>query len=398
MTTMQILAISDVYLPRVCGVSTSLRTLMSELQAKGHAVTLIAPSYPEAADSPGDDVIRVSSYALPFGSADRAMKMHRVLELTERLSSWNYDVVHIHTPFIAHFMGVVLGRRLQVPVVENWNTVYAEDFHRLAPYLRHSWTHAMARWLSHFQCRGVNGLIVNSTGMYQQLQDYGVHRPVKVVPAGIETHLFKGGDGARFRAAHDLGADCPMLLSVGRLEPDSRVEFLLTAVAEVRQEIPDVVFAIVGAGPAEPQLRAHVEQLRLADNVVFVGEIEDQKDLLDCYNAADSFVFAASGESQGNVLLEAMAAGLPVVAAAGAAGTQDILTAESPAVVTDERIGDFAAQVVRVLREPQRRAELALAGREYAQRWSASVTVEQVLDCYQEVASFRRQPERALAR
>lgn len=394
---MQILAISDVYYPRVCGVSTSLRTLLRELQAKGHAMTLIAPDYPGMSDPPGDDVIRVSSYALPLAMGRRAMKMHRVLELTERLRSWNYDIVHIHTPFIAHFMGTILARRLRVPVVETWNTFYEEDFRRYAPYARPSWSNKVARWVSRFQCHGVDGLIVNSPEMQSRLEDYDVRRPMTVVPAAVETHLFQRGEGDRFRAAQGIEADRLVLLYVGRLDRSSVGEFLLAAVDAVRRDIPNVLLAIVGSGPAEPHLREEAERRDLRAHVAFAGEIDRSNGLLDCYNAADCFVFPPNGETQGMALLEAMAAGLPVVATASVR-TRDILSPDSAAIVTEERVEEFAAAVVAILREPERRNQAAAAGRQYVQRWSASVTVEQVLECYQEVISLRNSPERVLVR
>lgn len=388
---MQILAISDVYYPRVSGVSTSLRTLMRELQAKGHAMTLIAPDYPRMSDPPGDDVIRVSSYALPQAIGGRAMKMHRVLELTERLRSWNYDIVHIHTPFIAHFMGTLLGRRLRVPVVETWNTFYEEDFRRYVPYVRPSWSSKVARWVSRFQCHGVDGLIVNSPEMQSRLEDYSIRRPMTVIPAAVETHLFQRGDGDRFRAAHHIEADRLVLLYVGRLDRPAVGEFLLAALDAVRRDIPNVLLAVVGSGPAESHLRDEVERRDLRAHVAFAGEIDRTSGLLDCYNAADCFVFPADGETQGMALLEAMAAGLPVVATASVR-TKDILSADSAAIVTEEGVEEFAAAVTAVLREPERRAALAAAARQYVQRWSASVTVEQALDCYQEVIALRNSP------
>lgn len=394
---MQILALSDVYFPRVCGTSTSLRALMHELQAKGHSVTLIAPAYPGAGDPPGDDVIRVSSHALPLGTGGRLMKMHRVLELTERLRSWNYDIIHVHTPFVAHFVGAMLSRRLRVPAVETWNTFYEEELRPYAPYLRRSWVRAVAQAISRFQCRGVDGLIVRSAEMRNRLQEYGVRTPVTLIPAAVETQLFQRGDGDRFRAAHRIGAEQLMLLYVGRLERSAPVEFVLQALQEVRREIPEALLVIAGEGPAEPSLRAKAEQLDLRDHVSFVGHMDRFSELLDCYNAAECFVFPAHSETHGMALLEAMAAGLPVVATTSLQ-TRDILSEDSHAVITEERAADFAAAIVNVLREPERRGQLAAAGRQYVQRWSASVTVEQVLDCYQEIIALHNQPERVLAR
>src|SRR5436190_12223327 len=162
---MRILAISDVYLPQICAASLSLNTLIHEMQAKGHSVTLIAPAYLDARDQPGDDVIRVSSYAIGTAKVPRLMKISRVLEISDQLRSWNYDIVHIHTPYIAHIAGLVLAHRLRVPAVELWNFRHEETLQRHVPRLRASWTRTVARWLARLQCYGLDGFIVRSPEM-----------------------------------------------------------------------------------------------------------------------------------------------------------------------------------------------------------------------------------------
>ena len=109
---MRILMVSDVYFPRVNGVSTSIQTFRNEFRAKGHDVTLIAPDYGEAKDHE-DDIIRIPSRRLVLDPEDRMMRRKELAAITEDLRRQDFDIVHIQTPFVAHYLGHKLGRMLK---------------------------------------------------------------------------------------------------------------------------------------------------------------------------------------------------------------------------------------------------------------------------------------------
>lgn len=391
---MRILQISDVYFPRVDGVSTSIRSFMRELEAKGHGVTLIAPDYRVRADEPAEDVIRVSARRMPFDPADRMMKPTRVLELTERLRGGEYDLVHVHTPFVAHYVGRALARRLGLPLVETYPSFFEERLHHYIPFLPGDWVRFLARDFSRAQCNGVDRVIVPSSAMAEVLKGYGVRTPIRVVPTGIEPHVYQGGDGARFRAWNGIAPDQPALVYVGRLAPEKNVDFLLHVLRAVREQMPSVVLVLAGRGPAEPELRDLAGRLGIAANVRFVGSPERPAERRDCYRAGDCFVFASRTETQGLPLLEAMACGVPVIALP-AMGTTDVLKARRGALCPRDEVADFAAQAVALLRDPERRQRLGEEGRAFAQEWSASAMAERVLDTYAEVCAARAPVPRA---
>src|SRR5690606_2399782 len=152
----QILAISDVYPPDLGEVAVSLRTLLREIQAKGYAVTLIAPECGANDDDRCDDVIRVSAHAVRLRArVARVMKVQRVLELTERLRGWNYDLVHVHTPGVAYSAGTALARRLRLPVVATCYALQEEALLRSFPVLRPAGARTVARLLARVYCRGL---------------------------------------------------------------------------------------------------------------------------------------------------------------------------------------------------------------------------------------------------
>ena len=160
------------------------------------------------------------------------------------------------------------------------------------------------------------------------------------------------------------------------------------AVEVARAERPDLLLVIAGEGPALVQLRRCVADRGLQENVLFIGYLDRSSELPACYAAADAFVFASRTETQGLVLLEAMAAGLPVVALA-AMGTLDILDARRGALVPDDHPDAFAQTLVRLLGDSALRAQLSAEGREYAGEWSDDRLAGKMADLYRQMVSGR---------
>ena len=152
----------------------------------------------------------------------------------------------------------------------------------------------------------------------------------------------------------------------------------------MRKEIPDVLFVIAGEGPARESLMQDTKELHLSDNVMFIGYLDRHTELNSCYRAADIFIFSSRTETQGLVLLEAMAQAVPVVSTAEL-GTRDVLMEGMGVWIAKEEVADFSEKVVRMLGNADVRKELGEAGRDYAHGWSASKQAERMLDFYQAV-------------
>jgi len=207
--------------------------------------------------------------------------------------------------------------------------------------------------------------------MLELLVKYGVDTPIHVIPTGMPPDRFVRGDGARFRAQQSLPADRPIVLYVGRVAHEKNIGFLLEAFVELRRAQPQALLVIAGEGPARQALYTQVQQLGLAHDVAFVGYLDREKGLADCYAAASAFVFASRTETQGLVLLEALAQGCPVVSTSHL-GTASILQPNCGARVAPEDPTAFAAAATSILDDPQRAAQLSAQGRSYAQTWSSA--------------------------
>ena len=377
---LRILMISDVYFPRINGVSTSIRNFRRELADLGHEVTLVAPHY-GATDGDDPGIFRIPSRFIPIDPEDRLMKRGHIDALRSTFEQLDFDILHIQTPFVAHYAGVALSRRLGIPRVETYHTHFEEYLHHYLPLVPKSLMRRIARGFNRAQCNDVDGVIVPSQIMLDLLRGYGIDRPIEVIPTGVDDIFFRRGDGDKFRATHGVTSERPMLVHVGRLAHEKNIDFLLHMLHELRAAIPDVMLVIAGEGPAERHLRGLADRLQLNGSVKFTGYLDRGSALLDCYAAGDAFVFSSKTETQGLVLLEAMAQGTPVVSVSEL-GTRDILLEGQGAMVSPDHTGEFATRVAKLLRDSGMRAWLASSARNHARKWSSRRFAERKVEFY----------------
>ncbi|MCH4810781.1 glycosyltransferase [Vreelandella neptunia] len=381
---MKILMISDVYYPRVNGVSTSIASFRGALERLGNSVTLICPDYPVGqVDEPG--VLRIPSRHVPGDPEDRMMRYRDLLALTPQFADEAFDLIHVHTPFTAHYAGVTLGRRLGLPVVATYHTLFEEYIHHYIRWFPRRWLRFAARRLSAHQCQQLDAVVAPSRAMQQALTHYGVTTPITVVATGLALEAFCHPQGALhegdFRAHYDLPQEARLLLYVGRAAFEKNIDFLIDMLPKVLAEHPTTRLIITGEGPAHETLVKRAQEMGMADVVLFLGYLDRNGPLQAAYRAADIFVFASRTETQGLVLLEAMALGTPVVSTA-MMGTLDILKEGEGCLIAEDNHDDFATKVNRLLSNEILRQQLAERGQAYAASWHEDAKSEELVSLY----------------
>lgn len=382
---MRVLMVSDVYFPRVNGVSTSIETFRRTLAGQGVEVRLVVPRYGDEPDEPG--IVRVAGRPVPRDPEDRLVgwrAMHRAV----LAASADCDVIHVQTPFVAHYAGLKAARQRNLPVVATYHTLFEEYVEHYAPFLPGNWLRAQARRLSRRQCNALDAVVVPSTAMRERLQAYGVTVPMQVLPTGIPLAQFAGGDGLAFRAAHGIAPERPVALFVGRVAHEKNIAFLFDALRHAHRQQPDILLVVAGEGPAMGELQARVSELGLNDAVRFIGYLDRQRGLPDCYAAANVFAFASRTETQGLVLLEAMAAGLPVVALSEM-GTADILDSGRGCFTPPDDAQAFGEVLGRILANPAAWGHLADEARGLADDWSDTAMAGRLANCYRALLQSR---------
>jgi len=391
---LHVLMLSDVHFPRINGVSTSIQTFRGSLARLGVRVTVVAPDYPgtDAAADAAAGTMRLPSRRVPLDPEDRLMHWGSLARLDRRLAGAGateplmvgVDLVHVQTPFAAHYAGLRLARKRGVPCIATYHTHFEEYLFHYVRFLPRRMLRAAARALARHQCNALDAVVVPSQPMASTLLGYGVDTPLHVIPTGLPESQFVPGDGARFRQAWAIGADREVALFVGRAAFEKNIGFLLDMLDIARRQRPRLMLVVAGEGPALPALRRRAAELRLDDHVRFVGYLPREGGLRDCYAAADIFTFASLTETQGLVLLEAMAIGLPVLAIP-ALGAAEIILPRRGAAAAAATPDGFATQLVALLDRPGRLATMAEDAVEFAREWDAASQGQRLANLYREL-------------
>ena len=365
---------TDSYRPEINGVVTSIVGTVESLRRRGHRVIVVAPAHDSVADR-DPDVFRFRSAPFPFYQQIR-MAFPFPAKLLLSLPQMPFDVFHTHSLFFVGCLGAFLAQRRGTPLVFTYHTRWTEYVHYLP--LSKKLTQAQAVWVSREFCNRCSEVVTPTKGIADVLEEYGVRRPISVIPTGVDLDAFRGGapDAAAIRAA----ADGPLVLYAGRLGKEKNVELVIAAFARVAELVPDARLAIVGCGPYEQQLRASAAALACADRIVFTGAL-DKPDLGSYYRAADVFAFGSTTETQGLVLVEALAHGLPVAAADCPVARE--VVGEDAGVLTEASADGLADGIVSIIRaDADRREQRSQAARTAAAPFSIDRLTDELEDLY----------------
>ena len=386
---MRILMISDVFFPRINGVSTSIESFRHALAEQDVDVHVVAPAYP-APHADDACITRVPARRVPFDPEDRLMHGKA---LRHALSGHaHFDLVHIQTPFAAHYAGLGHARKQRLPCIATYHTHFEEYLHNYVPALPKAALRSFARTLARRQCNTLDAVVVPSSAMQDTLAAYGVTAPLHRVPTGIPVEHFAAEcrpASVDFRQRFDIAEDARVALFVGRAAHEKNIDFLLDALPYALERTPNLMLVVAGEGPALPALKRQAATLGIASSVRFVGYLDRLRELPACYAAADLFVFASRTETQGLVLLEAMAAGLPVLAFA-ALGTREIVEPRRGALPAPQEASAFGTSMAELINAPQRRAAMAQEAQEFAREWTTEACATRMTEVYRAVRDQHR--------
>lgn len=364
--------------PLLNGLAVSIQQFALHMRRLGHRVFIFAPRYPDCPEMEPDTYrfpsLRVPThhrYAVPIPAA--AVGLHRLIP---RLG---LQVIHTHHPFLVGPYAYRLARRLRVPCVFTYHTLYEHYAHYLPVVSPLAARVAEAR--SHAFANRADLVIAPTSGVQERLRSHGVTVPIEVIPTGIEPPEGLEESKTQIRRRLGVSEGGPILLYVGRLAREKNLGLLLWAVHAAVRVAPNLTLLVVGEGDEERSLQRLAAQLEIADRVRFVGPVPHQA--VGCwYRAADLFVFPSVSETQGLVVLEAMAHGLPVLAVRSI-GTSDFIVDEVSGALTDDAEDDFVQRLLALLRDGASLRRYAEQGRVMAMKLTAEASALQLLDAYE---------------
>ena len=310
---MNILMMTNTYLPHIGGVARSTDRFARRFRYLGHHVKVVAPEFDGMAENE-TDVIRVPAVR-HFNHTDFSVVLPIPHPLSKAVEAFEPDIIHSHHPFLLGGTALRMAHTHDLPLVYTHHTRY-EDYTHYMPG-NSAW---MKRFVEHLATNYANlcdQVFVPSQSIRTLIEDRGVTVPVSVVPTGVEFDDFANGDGAGFRQSHGIPETSFVVGHLGRLGEEKNLQFLTTAMIRfmLRPDVfGDTRWVLVGNGPMLDWIKNRFDEADLSHRLHVVGELNTQQALVDAYHSMDVFAFASKSETQGMVITEAMAAGVPVVA------------------------------------------------------------------------------------
>ncbi len=391
---MNICHFTNTFLPHVGGVARAVQTLLEEQREAGHRVLVVAPEFAEG-EAPARierHVVRIAAFT-HFNDSDFSVSLPLAAALEERLADFPADLVHAHHPFLLGDTALREAANRDVPVIFTHHTFYEHYIHYL-PVRSEAAGEFAADVATRFAQRCA-AVVAPSRSVRDLILSRGVSVPVHVIPTGIDTRLLATGDGARARGSLGLPADVPVIGHLGRLAGEKNLRYLATALGLALRAWPEARGLIVGDGPARAEMEDVLSSLGVRPRVVFAGKLGGRR-LRDACAAMDLFAFASLSETQGLVLAEVMAAGVPVVAL-DASGVREIVRdgKNGRLLAADASEEVFARVLVNALRRVATRLRWAEAARRTAATFDRGRTTRRLVALYASVVREHRRTPRA---
>ena len=315
---------TDSYVPQINGVATSVYTLKQELEHLGHTVYVFTTTDPDADSSAerSDNVFRMRSVPV---MSERRLGVGYSPRMYQWVRHLGLDIVHTNSEFSLGFFGSQVAAILKIPHIHTYHTIWEEYTHFIvgkAGFLDPV-AKRVIRDASTAYCNSADWLIVPTRKVSQLLRKYGVYRPISIIPTGIELEQFTptehyDDERSQLRSELNFKPDDYVLTYVGRVSEEKNIGHLLSLLASWMKRHSEAQFLCVGDGSARPALEKQISDLGIEAQCRFVGK-QPWVEIACWYHVGDCFVSASQSETQGLTYVEALAAGLPVIARSDAA-------------------------------------------------------------------------------
>lgn len=379
----KVLITTDLYTTQTNGVVTSVQNLYDELTADGYDVRILTLSDSLHTRKEGN-VYYIRSVPMGVVYPDVRMPVSFHNALIRELIDWKPDVIHSQCEFFSFQFASHISKATGAPIVHTYHTLYEQYVTYVVPSKRLG--KVLVRLISRRRLKRVKTVIAPTAKVENALLGYGLRNPISVVPSGIrleqhETRLTPEQRSEK-RKALGISEDAQVLLNLGRLGTEKNLGELMTLFAEARKENQDLIFLIVGDGPARSELEQQAQQLGVTDSVIFTGMVSPDT-VQEYYQIADVFASASTSETQGLTYVEAAANGLPLVCRRDDCLQGVLKEGENGYEYTNDK--EFLDAILTVMDDPQWREEVSRRSQEIAAGFGKKAFGEAIESIYESV-------------
>lgn len=369
---MKIGIFSETYRPTINGVVVSIDTFKEQFEHQGHKVTIFAPfnRHQKTAEAgvyrfpsihfPRDPIYPLA-LPVPLSLAKQELPIDLIAEL---------DIIHVQHFAMMGQYGLSLGRQFKIPTVYTYHTM-AELYTSYLPLVGNVFDPTIRTWTRWTAARS-NHLVTPTQSVKSYLRGLGIKKPISVIPTGIHTRLYHRTSRIGLEKKYRIPAHRDILLSVGRLSDEKNIRFLLEAFRQVQLARPDTQLLLVGGGPDKHRYERLVRHWGLNQFITLTGFLP-RPETIDLFGVADLFVFPSITDTQGIVILEAMAAG-SVPVAIDRLGPRDIIKDGLTGRLTELNLAAFSGSILELLHDKAKRHRLSIAARHQVKRYDATLT------------------------
>lgn len=308
---MKILITTDLYLPTINGVVTSVVNLKKELIKLGHDVRVLTLSNTNHSYKK-DDTIYINSIGAGKIYPGARLSFTKDNFFIHELMNWHPDIIHTQSEFSTFFMARHIANRLNIPIIHTYHTVYENYTHYFSPVK--SWGQAIAPKFTRRILIETDGVIAPSNKIYNLLKSYGVNQKIFVIPTGINMppELYEDQEQKLKEIRHSLSIsdDKRVIIFVGRLAKEKNLEEILEFFSKLIRT--NLILLIVGDGPYRLSLESFASDLSINQDIRFTGMIPSDS-VNYYYRLSDVFVSASNSETQGLTYIEALSNGIPII-------------------------------------------------------------------------------------
>ncbi|MBD3379807.1 MAG: glycosyltransferase [Candidatus Omnitrophica bacterium] len=384
---MNILMMTNTYIPIVGGIERSIECFSREYRSLGHEALIVAPVFKNMPDKE-EDVFRIPAIQ-NFNGTDFSVELPVPGILKGALDGFGPEIVHSHHPFLVGDTALRVSARREIPIVFTYHTMYELNTHYVPGD-----SEALKKFvvqLAAGYCDLCDKVIAPSRSIKELLESRGVRTEIVTIPTGIDASEFEKGSGASIRRTLDIPEEAFVAGYLGRIAEEKNMDFLFEAVMSFLREEKDAHFLVVGDGGMKKELEKKASSSSLGQKIHFTGVLKGE-DKVNAYHAMDAFVFASKSETQGLVLAEAMASGVPVIGLDAPGAREVVRDGKNGFLADKEDVSFYAGLMQRIAKaEKPRRAEMSDEAVKTARSFDYRKSAERTLELYRDTMSRKRE-------
>lgn len=383
---MRIGIFTDTYPPFINGVSTSIVMLKKALEKQGHTVYIVTVNNENMKYKYEEDekVIRIPG--IPVGIYDYRLTGIYPVKIVNKIRKWHLDVIHSQTEFGVGTFARIIAKQFHIPLVHTYHTMYEDYVHYITKGYFVGTSKKIVEYLTLFYCdKTISELIVPTEKTKELFKEkYKVNRNVYVIPTGIEIEKFylennKNLNILEKRNSLGIAKDDFVILFVGRIGTEKNIDLLLNGMDKLIKLSKKIKLLIIGDGPDMGYYKEYVYKRKLGKNVIFTGKVPWDS-ISEYYIIADIFATASVTETQGLTVIEAMAAGLPVVCINDESFTGTIMNNVDGIIFNN--LEEYIEAITKLYQDRELLKNLGKKARIDAEKYSSEKFATSVLEVY----------------